>query len=67
MFGLPVGQANSGVGSLVNAPPPGPTLPDQQFPPPSSSHQKSTPFGSRLPFGRKPIRLPTYWLLWEVS
>src|SRR5919107_4307171 len=66
VFGLPFGHANSLLGSLVKTPL-GPVLANQQLPPPSSSHQKSTPLGSRRPSGRIPMRFPMYLLLCDVS
>ena len=53
----PLEQVGSVAGSLVGLAPPGPVLPCHQLHEPSSSHQKSTPLGSRVPSGRTPTLL----------
>src|SRR6185436_5823858 len=61
------GQPGSVVGSLVIALPARARLSVQQFRCPSSSHQKSTPLGARLPVGVTPMTLASIRLPFEVS
>jgi hypothetical protein len=61
------GHSGSTAGSLVIALPAPARFSVQQFSWPSSSHQKSLPFGARLPLGVRLITLARISLPFEVS
>ncbi len=61
------GQSGSTAGSLVIALPAPARFSVQQFSWPSSSHQKSLPFGSRPPFGPTLITFACMRFPFEVS